>query len=819
MVDMKTVAHQARQAGWAPVALHGVSPDGQYCHCPQGGNCPSKGKHPIEKGWEDQPFPSAADIEATWDRRKSANVGIRTGSISGNLIVLDIDAGGREALAPLVNANGGMPETLVVQTGSGGYHYYFIAPEGVEIRNSQGKVAPHVDIRGEDGQAVAPGSRTDKGAYSIAHSAPIAPMPQWLIDPAVGDRAEVEFIPAAVAKRPQTPEEASYEGNMLSKQLGDRLGVLQNKPWAPGDAWDQTCFEVACHLVELANSEWAAITPEEAYQRFMAAAPSDDQWDEREAKWRQAVSTCGNKAKEGPKGSGSIMDAAVVPDPHSAPQGAPTAARGSHLLTDSDATMVDEFAERHLTGRALYVKQSREWRVYEGGVWEESSVKVVREMFRQYVLAQLAEAASAGDAERVKLLTKYTAAGKIKSIAELSEGRMVVDAEAFDQRLDLMVVGNGVLDLRTGEIAPHDPFLLFTRRTSVDYTPGATHPDVTEMLKALPEDCLGWMQTRLGQAITGYPTWDDVMPILQGGGANGKSSIIVGLQKALGGYMAMVSERVLLASNSDHTTDLTDLRGTRLAVIEELPQDSPLNIKRLKDTLGTAKITARRMRENNATWLATHSLFLTTNYIPRVIETDHGTWRRLALVKFPWRYVAAGQPLVQPEDRRGDDRLRHRVEAGAEGQHEAILAWLVEGAKAWYSMNRARLASPPSVEENTSTWRTEADKIWGFLQERMEFDPASQVLSTDLFLEFSSYLASIGSPNWTDQTFAVRLREHHLAHENQISKVRTVRLEGLSRPGEVYQDFAPGQQATVWRGLKFAERAPKKGVANLADWR
>ena len=37
----------------------------------------------------------------------------------------------------------------------------------------------------------------------------------------------------------------------------------------------------------------------------------------------------------------------------------------------------------------------------------------------------------------------------------------------------------------------------------------------------------------------------------------------------------------------------------------------------------------------------TFCLFVSTNYKPRVDETDHGTWRRLAMVEFPITYRKA----------------------------------------------------------------------------------------------------------------------------------------------------------------------------------
>lgn len=823
---MKDEAQKIFAAGLTPVALYGVGPDGLTCMCKLGRGCQSKGKHPINNGWAGQ-VATAETVEQDFDRNFRVNMGVRTGRASGGLVVLDIDEGGKESLAPLVHAGGGMPETLVVQTGSGGYHYYFYAPQGVDVPNSISKVAHHVDIRGEGGQVVGPGSRSDKGEYKVIHNAGIAAIPQWLLEAALATRGgEVEHIPAATQKRPQSAEEASYELNMLAKQIG-RLGVLQNKPWAPGDAWDATCFEVACHLVELSNSEWASITYEEAHRRYLEAAPSDDQWDQAEAKWIQAVKQAGNKAKEGP--TGSIMNAtpatlgAVAPDPTIAPQGASTAqpapATGRPSDTDSDARMVDEFAERMLEGRALYVAEAKEWRAYDGAIWADSSVPAIREVFRRYVLSEHAQAAQMGDMERLKMLTKYTAASKIKAIADLSQGRMETSIHTFDQCRDLLVVGNGVVDLQTGDLLPHDPNYRFTKRTKVDYLPGATHVDVDEMLKALPADCLGWLQIRFGQGATGHPTWDDLMPILQGGGANGKSSLIVGLQAALGDYMGMISERTLLSKDGDHSTELTDLRGMRLAVIEELPQNGTLNIKRLKDTLGTSKITARRMRENNITWSATHSMFLTTNYIPKVTETDHGTWRRLALIRFPWHYLKPHEVAQGPEDRHGDPGLRPRLESGLNGQHEAILAWIIEGARRWYAVRETELELPPSVEKETTTWRLEADKIGGFLRDRMEFDPAAAVISTELYAEFLSYLGSVGAASWSDQTFALRLKEHHLAREHSIEKIRTSRLNEASRPGEHYQTFAAGQQAMVWTGIKFAPQGERRGVVNLADWR
>jgi putative DNA primase/helicase len=85
------------------------------------------------------------------------------------------------------------------------------------------------------------------------------------------------------------------------------------------------------------------------------------------------------------------------------------------------------------------------------------------------------------------------------------------------------------------------------------------------------------------------------------------------LLRALGTYGRPISHRVLLAQPGQHTTELTDLRGLRLAVLEETPEEGRLDTHQLKATIGTPQITARRIRKDDITFDTSHSLCLNTN--------------------------------------------------------------------------------------------------------------------------------------------------------------------------------------------------------------
>ena len=144
---------------------------------------PANSKVPALKGWPKKATTHTKQIEK-WFAKSNSNIGIATGSGSG-VLVLDVDvkdgAGGMESLAVLEEKHGKLPETLTVETPSGGRHYYFRDVPG--IRNSVSKLAPGLDIRGEGGYVVAPPSVVGGQAYNWDdESVPIADAPQWLID-------------------------------------------------------------------------------------------------------------------------------------------------------------------------------------------------------------------------------------------------------------------------------------------------------------------------------------------------------------------------------------------------------------------------------------------------------------------------------------------------------------------------------------------------------------------------------------------------------------------------------------------------------------
>ena len=106
---------------------------------------PLNGKRPTLKDWPRLP---REPLEQALEWAAKGNVGLRTGQTSG-VVVLDCDPG-----ADLSGMD--VPATVTAVTGRpGGLHYYFRCNR--PVKNAVG-LLPHVDLRGDGGQVVFPGS-------------------------------------------------------------------------------------------------------------------------------------------------------------------------------------------------------------------------------------------------------------------------------------------------------------------------------------------------------------------------------------------------------------------------------------------------------------------------------------------------------------------------------------------------------------------------------------------------------------------------------------------------------------------------------------
>ena len=175
-----------------------------------------RGKQPLTPNGFKDATTDVVQVQKWWDRYPYANIGL---ALDESTVVIDVDP-----------RNGGvtpegLPETLTVNTGGGGQHYYFrteISGESqVQLRKT---LITGVDIKTEGGYVLLPPSVTISDYRWVQPDTTPAFLPEWLANAI--QKPEFEYV------QPQIPDDPNDQ----------RPGSIFNRthPWAPllsADGW------------------------------------------------------------------------------------------------------------------------------------------------------------------------------------------------------------------------------------------------------------------------------------------------------------------------------------------------------------------------------------------------------------------------------------------------------------------------------------------------------------------------------------------------------------------------------------------------------
>ena len=459
-------------------------------------------------------------------------------------------------------------------------------------------------------------------------------------------------------------------------------------------------------------------------------------------------------------------------------------------------------AAKALRGKLLYC-EGLGWLVYheELGVWKCASESMALSCIAPVVQGWYYGSLSSGDDKFIKRVSKLRTAGGLRGLLTHTMAFVTMPVGVFDKDRDLLCVKNGVVDLRTGELLSHDPKYHMTRQAAVAYREGVTHEKWTKALQALDlaERC--WLQWWIGCALTGYQPCDHgaAVPVLYGTGSNGKSIIMSCITSAFGSYAHVGSQSLLMPDNAkDLMRACAYLRGVRLCIIEEAP-NKMIHGNALKMLAATPTMNGEFKFKNEFTFSTTHSLMVSTNNRPRVDEGTNAVARRLAVLPFEYEY---GSEENEKEKKRLADPTLLEALKTPEAQ-EAILAWAVEGAKAYFAAGQHVLPPTERMEAEKGGVMANSETLACFFNEVLIADPDAMIPWTHLYAAFKDYQEQSGGQRWNRTTFKNTVVSHRLFSGFKSGLLRT---SGMDLYRDEYGN-APktptGGRVAGLRGVRF----------------
>lgn len=436
-----------------------------------------------------------------------------------------------------------------------------------------------------------------------------------------------------------------------------------------------------------------------------------------------------------------------------------------------------------------YFWDGKRWQIDDGGEVKKLADVICEDLKREAFMAddpevqqQILKFAHRSAASRAK-------EAMIKEVQHLDG--IPASPDDFDAYGDYLNCQNGVVNLRNGELVPHDPHFMMSKMTLCEYD--VTHKEPRLWMKFLDDVTGGdkelqlYLQKAVGYSLTGSAI-EQCAFFLYGMGNNGKSTFLDTIAEVLGGYSANTQPDTLMlgragSSGGSAGSDIARLKSIRFVTSEEPTEGVRLNEGLLKQlTGGGSKITCRFLYGDEFEYVPEFKLWVATNHKPVIRGTDVGIWRRIRLIPFE----------MSIDKDKVDKHLRYKLRA----EFPQILAWAVRGAVAW---GREGMGECDRVRVATAEYKSEMDLIASFIEQCIVIDYGVGGAGSDGDAGGDAG-ASVGMRG--QDLFALYLRWAKINNEFEMSSKRFFREASLRLP-----DKKKDMHGIVFKGVRASDYA------------
>ena len=384
-------------------------------------------------------------------------------------------------------------------------------------------------------------------------------------------------------------------------------------------------------------------------------------------------------------------------------------------------------------GVLKYSYNRKKWYFWTGKVWtldESGEVKKLADVICDD-LKREAWQMQDDDLQEAALKFAKRTAGSAPKEAMVKECQHLYDIPAapedFDSYTDYINCQNGIVNLRNGELMPHDSNFMMSKICNCEYDVKHKKPKMwlsfLDDVTAGDKDLIDYIQRSVGYSLSGSNR-EQCAYFLYGMGNNGKSTFLDTVADILGSYGMNVQPDTLMlqsrlgSAGGGANSDIARLKSARFITCEEPTEGMRLNEGLLKQLTGGSKVTARHLYGDEFEFTPEFKIWVATNHKPTIRGTDFGIWRRIKLIPFE----------VNIPVEKVDKNLKYKLRQ----EFPQILAWAVEGAIKW---QKDGLHEPERVLDATKEYKHEMDLIAGFIEQCVMIDYAAEdrVMATDLF--------------------------------------------------------------------------------------
>ena len=405
---------------------------------------------------------------------------------------------------------------------------------------------------------------------------------------------------------------------------------------------------------------------------------------------------------------------------------------------------------------ARFVPERKSWYCYRNGIWAADTgnlqtMELCKDLADALMLHALTIRNERQRRDYIKLCAaKWQIRRTRETILRDAQSIHPISIQEFDSDPYVFNCRNGTLHLDTMEFASHNPEDRLTKISPVDYDPNA-HCDrfltFVDEITSGDTDKGRFLQKMLGYGMSGDTRFECLFILYGATTRNGKGTLCESVLKVLGTYGCTARPETLSmkanANSHNPSEDIARLAGVRFANISEPGKGMVLNAAQVKSMTGNDTLNARFLHENSFDFIPQFKLYINTNYLPVINDMTLFSSGRVVTIPFDRHFEESEQDKsLKAEFRKPENQ-------------SAILNWLVEGYRI---LMEEGMKLPESVIAATDAYREDSDKVWQFVQERLDEAPAMEVRTSEVYENYRGWCSENGCYPENSRNFNQALR-------------------------------------------------------------
>ena len=356
-----------------------------------------------------------------------------------------------------------------------------------------------------------------------------------------------------------------------------------------------------------------------------------------------------------------------------------------------------------------------------------------------------------------------------------------LDPDKLNVNKPFINLKNGVLDLNTGQLLPHDPEFYFKNYVNVKYNPELNIPKkiidfLLDRADGNDEKFIDLLEALAFPLLPDYRIHVAIM--LVGETHRGKTTYLILLQRIYGKENASyLTIQQISKASQEHPFILTSLIDKLINIADDLPERPITDVGLFKQLTGESPILAEKKFGGTISFVNRAKMFFSANKIPEAYENTDAYYSRWLIIEFNKPIVNEKPNFVN--ELTSEDELSNIL---------PLLEWIARNKL----MKNTKFTFQKTPEENAELYAKHSNSAKLYCEKRLKVKQEGKILKAVLFDDYKKWCEKHSYLEETEKSFWSTLKSYFANQESVAERQKTI--EGTIKRSYVGLEFVDEEE-------------------------